>query len=766
MSEFIKALLSLSLSGTLLILLLLLFRPLYGSRLSKRWQYYIWLIVIARLLLPVTAPANLMNGLFHYMEQTIGQIERFGGPDTMAEESGGFATDNSAKTPSAESAGNPSNADKTPDSNQAGTSYSKDASETAKSNSRANVPRLIAALWLIIALLLLVRKITIYQSFVKYVRAGSKPVNDIALLERFGQILAKNQVRKHVELSVNHLVSSPLLIGFWHPHIILPDTDLSADDFYYTVIHELTHYKRRDMYYKWVIQLTICLHWFNPFVYRMEKEINRLCELSCDERVIRSLSEKARKSYGDTLLNAIGIGGSYKDALASVTLKESKELLKGRLDAIMKYKNKSTAAMTAAFIAALMLLFAAACLGAYTSYASYAGSDNAQYNPPRKTTSSPAPNEMTPPESDRFLFDESTDSYVYTDTAGEYKIIHQDNIYRILAGGATIYDCPSGVVSDDGILLTLVYPDQYFSFLFNSSDSPETITREILGHCSNATSEGRMTKEQADLMAAATGQIAKWITQESRPAGQPEQNTDPNPYRANRIINGKGKVSYVQSAYYKPPYLIELGWNLPAKSQKAYDCIQVSLADNSAMPVFFDASCSRLMSDSEAVSSIAALLTDLSDNENRKSQGLPINTPFIVHMEYIGGADLDLLAKDYYEQEKLTYFSAVFPELDLQTQLGYLEQQFNEDDISFFVCSIAALEGEDYFLETVERYLLKSYQDDAMDYFAVLAGILEEYDPDSPIKDEWIRRCRKDGQTDYLYLLDDFSDLDDDLSDE
>ena len=45
MTEFIKILLSLSLSGTLLMLLVLLPKPLYRERFSRRWQYYIWVVV-------------------------------------------------------------------------------------------------------------------------------------------------------------------------------------------------------------------------------------------------------------------------------------------------------------------------------------------------------------------------------------------------------------------------------------------------------------------------------------------------------------------------------------------------------------------------------------------------------------------------------------------------------------------------------------------------------------------------------------------------
>lgn len=195
--------------------------------------------------------------------------------------------------------------------------------------------------WMVIALILFIRKITIYQGFVKYIRAGCKEVADIDLLERFGKLVEQNRVKTTVELYTNNLISSPLLIGFFRPCIVLPSTDLAPVDFEYTILHELTHYKRWDMFYKWLVQFSVCVHWFNPLVYLMGREVSRACELSCDEAVIRELDLQGRRAYGDTLLNAMGGGGSYKDSLASVTLNEGKELLKERLDAIMKFKKSS-----------------------------------------------------------------------------------------------------------------------------------------------------------------------------------------------------------------------------------------------------------------------------------------------------------------------------------------------------------------------------------------------------------------------------------------
>ena len=75
MNETLKIVLSLSLSGTLLILLLFLLRFLFKERLSKRWQYYIWLVAVARLLFPFAPETNLMATLFQGIDRTMEQTQ-------------------------------------------------------------------------------------------------------------------------------------------------------------------------------------------------------------------------------------------------------------------------------------------------------------------------------------------------------------------------------------------------------------------------------------------------------------------------------------------------------------------------------------------------------------------------------------------------------------------------------------------------------------------------------------------------------------------
>ncbi|MDE6591432.1 MAG: M56 family metallopeptidase, partial [Oscillospiraceae bacterium] len=264
MNSVLKIVLSLSLSGSLLIVLLLLGKIFLKNRTSRRWQYYIWLVVIARLLLPSTPEVSAVGTLFQRVEQTISQSDSDPAPTLGAYEN-----------PTSEFTYEPAESSQANQESNPSTTSAPSIEEI----SAAAIQRLWLV-WLGVALLLLIRKITAYQGFVKYIKAGCVEVADVELLDKLAQVGAQAGVKRPVELCTNNLISSPLLLGFFRPCIVFPTVDLPEADFEYTIRHELTHYKQRDMFYKWLVQFTICVHWFNPLVWWMGREINRSCELA------------------------------------------------------------------------------------------------------------------------------------------------------------------------------------------------------------------------------------------------------------------------------------------------------------------------------------------------------------------------------------------------------------------------------------------------------------------------------------------------------
>ena len=342
MNAVFKLFLSMSFSGGLLILALLLGKQFYKNKISRQWQYYIWLVVVLRLLLPFSAEVNLLGKAYDAVDHAVTQAV----PDM---EGGRFIFDGGAEPDSEDESGA--------------------AEDVTIVRPLADIGELLLyriwLVWLIAALGFFIRKITIYQGFLRYIKAGLIPVSDMKRLDQLSIAAQRLSVKKPVELGVNPLVSSPLLIGFFHPCIVLPSADIPDKDVQYILLHELTHYKRRDMFYKWLVQAVVCLHWFHPVVHLMSREIARACEFSCDEAVLAKIGSSNAHDYGKTLLNAMAAVGKYKEHLGAVSLSEQKQLLKERLGAIMNFKKKSMAVRLLTGAMTLCVMCGAAFAGVY-----------------------------------------------------------------------------------------------------------------------------------------------------------------------------------------------------------------------------------------------------------------------------------------------------------------------------------------------------------------------------------------------------------------
>ena len=419
MNEFMKILLSLSVSGALLLLLILGLKPLYKNKFSKRWQYYIWIVVALRFLFPFTPDNAIVGSLF----------EKF----DIAAITNEIPTSPNIPVPA--DTGN----------NKAEPIQTNREINAAAMREPFNKYVCLFFIWSALALVLFVRKVTVYQGFIQYIKAGNKEVSDIKILNLLSDCEEKLNIKTRVELSCNPLIASPMLIGFFRPRIILPVGEWEDKELSYIFVHELIHYKQRDMFYKWLIQIVVCVHWFNPFVYLLEKEVNKSCELSCDEKVISILDEKVKREYGDTLISFLKSNNLYKSSLASVTLTEGAEQLKERLGAIMKFRKKSKAiiAITAIFTAAVCVCFFVT--GAYAAPSA------------------------------------ANDMKTWKDSEILNEILTEDGVYYIFCDGAGEDDKPLSSVSAGSIKFVLVRKDSYTSI--GPFDNMETLMEEVTEQC-------------------------------------------------------------------------------------------------------------------------------------------------------------------------------------------------------------------------------------------------------------------------------------------
>lgn len=365
MNELIKVLLSLSISGGLAAVILFAFKPFYKNRLRKSWQYYIWLVVLLRMLLPFTPEVNFMGWFPARVNNPI------------------IPTDISTEI---NSSINPIKTDDLGMNNKSYITHTADEINNPIENynpvisdapivneTTINLSVILPYLWFalpLITLVKLVRKIVQYRRYTSFIRAGRKDIDDSAITEIYKRICLEMNVKRYIPLYANPNVNTPMLVGIVKPYIVLPEAinqiGYTQKEYGMVLRHELTHYKRSDIWYKWFVQVVICLHWFNPLVNLILKEINKNCELACDEVVLSSLGTDERRVYGNALIASIRKDKNHSNIMISVTMSEDGKNLKERLESIKLFSNKSILMRVLSFVLALVLILVAFFLGSYT----------------------------------------------------------------------------------------------------------------------------------------------------------------------------------------------------------------------------------------------------------------------------------------------------------------------------------------------------------------------------------------------------------------
>ncbi len=517
MNEVLKVVLSMSFSGGIVIILLFLVLLLFGKKLSRQWQYYIWLIAIIRLMIPFAPQKNLMNVLFRSAETAIssrgdlstesistGQVQA-GKTEFVQLKDAEIKKHNirSQKT-----------GDEMSDETVAGSGAKTSNEERMQKNISINVVRqYLWLIWILPACILFIKKSIAYVIFMKYIRAGSEDVQDIALLENFGELLRKNRIRSTITLSVSNVVPSPMVIGLFKPRIILPLAEMTALEFEHTILHELIHYKRRDILYKWLTQLTICIHWFNPLSYVLGRTMNRACELSCDEAVIQRLNAQERYAYGDTLLCAAGRGIRYNPPISTTAFSDSKKYLKERLDAIMNFQKRSKATFIITLVLSVIIFVGSAYIGVYAA---------GERDVAAKSTSRSG---------------SSAESSDVNSAQAPHSVLYKNGEYFILFDNADKNDIPGSTGPDYGITFGAVWSDKTY-IGFDSYYINKNLTKKIKKECIHMQNKGWLTQKETNTIIAVASKVQNGDISSSRTDPEEEE------YRQWNIQKKKGVYYY------------------------------------------------------------------------------------------------------------------------------------------------------------------------------------------------------------------------------
>ena len=240
-------------------------------RLPPRWRYLLWLLVVARLLLPIAPESRL--SLFNLVDLA---------PTSLATVAGQLL-------------GLPS--------------------PVVLPSPEAPNPLTDTPFWFVWALALWLPGALVLAFFVgrDHHRLQSalnctRPTTDPAMLGLLLQSRAVMKVRRTVELVETPMITSPAITGWWHSRVLLPAgllPRLTRDEARYLFLHELAHVKRADLLLNWLLAVVQILHWFNPVIWLVLRRLLAVREEVCDDLVLRRSFPGANREYGLTLLRIL-----------------------------------------------------------------------------------------------------------------------------------------------------------------------------------------------------------------------------------------------------------------------------------------------------------------------------------------------------------------------------------------------------------------------------------------------------------------------------
>ena len=164
----------------------------------------------------------------------------------------------------------------------------------------------------------------------------------------FGAIRAKDGAWEHPA------VDSPFILGMLRPRIYLP-AGLAGQPRQFILCHERAHLRRLDHIVKPVCWAALALHWFNPLVWAAYVLMSRDIEAACDEAVVRQLGPQVKADYSCTLL-ALATGRRLP---APSPLAFDEGDAKGRIKHVLGYRRPALWVIVVSSIAAVL---AAVCL--------------------------------------------------------------------------------------------------------------------------------------------------------------------------------------------------------------------------------------------------------------------------------------------------------------------------------------------------------------------------------------------------------------------
>lgn len=330
--KLLNNLMQIGLTVSLAALVPLILRRLMKKRYPARMVCVVWAILALRLLIPVQltlpqAPVQVMPRTSYVVQSDQTAFRQAGLPVTQTPTR--WVTGTQAQTLSAADTG------------------------TVKT---VDITDILLTLWLAGVIACVLWQGIGYYRLIRSLKGTSRSVERADLHTILQEQCADLVIDREIPLRVSSAADCPMLAGFIHPTLYLPDERISRTDAAFIFRHELTHYKHGDLWLKLLLLAARCLHWFNPLVHLIARFAQEDIEAACDDAVVRGHDGAYRRAYGETILRSAIAQAQKRKALVSCFGDDKKTLMRrfeGLFDKSVKKRGVALVVMIALLVGSL-----------------------------------------------------------------------------------------------------------------------------------------------------------------------------------------------------------------------------------------------------------------------------------------------------------------------------------------------------------------------------------------------------------------------------
>lgn len=318
MERMFQAILEMSLFAIPVILILALCANLLGKRYGAKWRYLIWLVVAVRLCVPIQLS---LPGRMEVMQIQVPSVQS-GTREVLAQRTPDYfvqkETNEPIRQPSVERT-------------------------QAVSEEKNDIFDFLLAypyvLWLCGVLGFLAWQGWKYYDFRRMLKRSRRKILDASVLDTYYSLCREMGLQKRPAIYFCETLPSPLCVGFFQTTVYLNSEERETAEIRLILKHELTHCKRKDLWFKGILLVARALHFFNPFVHGMARLAEKDMELSCDLAVMEHCGMAEREAYSMAILRTVREAKS-KNMQMSTAFSGGKEELRMRFENIFDMSQK------------------------------------------------------------------------------------------------------------------------------------------------------------------------------------------------------------------------------------------------------------------------------------------------------------------------------------------------------------------------------------------------------------------------------------------